>query len=466
MARTPHFNFATFNASDRNFEEASWKFFDADRHTMDTLLWAVLNHRHNGTGSDFPELLPPNLAIEEALGGGLPAGTRLYYKYTLVDANGIESTPSVESYIDTPSPVNNPAAPAGITFANTGGTLLPGPYFYRLSSYVGENTVETRQSDPAQITVPAGSTTNQISFNLPSLPAGADGWNIYRRKPGGDYAYLTSLPSSATDFTDDGSIEDDCVRFPPTTNGTGRDNAVVVTFPGATPVVPEGFTWRLYRTTTPAIWTQSLVAHVVEETSEGSGIITPEFIDMGGQSGFGEPPEVGVAIPGFAKIDLTDGVEVDGWLPLANVSALPEIVWFDWGFEEPETAEVHPSTWVATFYGRVLLTRLVLASGAAPAVDDVIVDIQKGTGVTPSYATIFTDPGDQPTIPVGDQIGSYAYPDPVESFITPGDSLIAVCDQHGGGATRTDRGLRVQLLIFSYDFNATVGVTSSFSFQE
>lgn len=453
--RTPNFGLNAVGPAD-DFTEDSYKFSFKDRFTIDANLARALLHDHTGVAQTFSEpSSAPSLQLNGSLGGQIPGARRVYYKYTYVDEYGTESVGSPTSFIDTPTPVATPGAPAGMTRSTTGGTLLPGSYTYRLSAYTTSNTIETAAGDAAFISIPAGSNTNTISFNLPTLPAGALGFNIYRRKPGSDFGYLTSLnmnvatpPSS---FTDDGSIIDDCVRRLPTTNRTGGGQAVVVSLPGATPVVPVGYTWRLYRTYNNLSWTNSLLAHVVEETSEGSGIITVTYTDLGIGTGAGEPP---TSTPLFAtpgKIDL--GTEVQGILPTANL-VYSHVVEF--AFPGPLATMSGSFTWRCPFpEAYIRWVQCNLGVGSAPAATDVIVDVNKYSGniATPGTATIYTTQANRPKVLVGNQFGTATVPD-VQTLVL-GDALIVDIDQVGGGATPTDQDLLVQIMLWAYDPTTT-----------
>lgn len=110
------------------------QFSGTDRDLIDNLLYmGAQGHHHNGQAADVSD--PSTGPTLSAVGGGtLPGGTRYFYKYTYVDANGFESAGSPEVSIQTPAPLDPPAAPT-VTTAATGGTLEPGAYYYELSWY-------------------------------------------------------------------------------------------------------------------------------------------------------------------------------------------------------------------------------------------------------------------------------------------------------------------------------------------
>lgn len=342
---TQHYGFQRLRAGLDSFSLNGSKFTDEDRVILDRLLYlALTGHHHLGAGeSQADPTDPPELTLSDS--GALPAGERIYYVYTLVDVNGGESAPSPESWVDTPAPVAEPAV-VSLSRLTTGGSLLPGAYFYTLSAYTTSNTLDTRASNIATISIPAGTNTNQITINLPDLPSGADGFNIYRRKPGtAEYFYLDSVDMTVdpepTTYVDDGSVEEDCDRRPSSSNSTNSDNSVVITFPGGTPTIPEGFTWKIYRSYASGEYFDSLLAWVVEETEEMSGIILTEFTDTGQATSPGSPPPSSQITTDPDKVDLE--TETQGLLPPSRLASFPVCV----EFTMPGTTEVMegPEVW-------------------------------------------------------------------------------------------------------------------------
>lgn len=450
--RTP-LGFTTVTQEDPSVTVDSYRFFDHDRKLLDAYLQALFSHRHGELGADdVTPLLAPSLELDGSLGGQVPSGTRVYYKYALVDPYGLETAASPESFIDTPTSVDTPGAPAGLTLYDTGGVLLAGSYYYRLTAYADVSTVETLAGDIAFKTATSGS-TNRFEFTLPTLPAGASGFNVYRRRPGsGEYVLLSSIDMDVvtppTTFEDDGSLTEDVLRRLPTTNRTGGGNAVVVTIPGATPLVPEGFTWRIYRTYLQSVWTESLVAHVVEETSEGSGIITTEFEDFGYTLGGGEPQTVGTLPPTPDAIDL--GTDVTGRLPMGRMAfpvQLPPIL-VPGPLDAPMTGTF---IWVCEYPAlEIVAVRPCLGDGSTPVATPVIVDVLKApSSASPSFTSIF-GATPNPQVDVGDTRGDRVTPDTID--MVRGDMLRFDLLQDGGGASPTDFDLTIHVYCIAYGF--------------
>lgn len=435
---TEHYGFQVLAAGD-DWSLNGYKFLDADRRHLDALLYQALSHTHGAaTAAQADPTAAPTL-VQAATGGALPAGTRIYYKFTWVDGNGLETAPSPEAYVDTPAALADPAAPT-LVQATTGGFLLPGNYSYVLSAYKGANTAESRAPNAAFITVPTGTSTNEITLTMPSVPTGADGFNVYRRKPGGSqYQYLGSVLAATTTFVDDGTHVEDCDRTLPVSNTTNASNKVTATVP----TVPAGYTWRLYRTYVLAQYASSLLHWVVEETSEGSGVITPDYEDVGYATLAGQPPASSQLQVGPGKINLTLGDEVEGRLPLGFLDAAPlELVF---SFAGLVLGTVGSFVWVCPYPAlKILSARLSLGRGRAPASLPILIDINKGTGLSPTYTTIFTTQANRPTIAVGNQIGAASAAPDVPDLVA-GDSLTVDIDQAGGGASPTDYDLTVTI---------------------
>lgn len=280
---TSHFGFQKLNQGDPRSTN-SWKFYDADSDLLDRLLWGMFGR----TYTTLDPSAAPDLSLSTS-GGFIPAGAAALYRYTLVNSIGLETAPSPISSVDTSPAVASPEPPS-ISYADTGGALPPGEYFYGLSAYKDVSTSETKVLQSAHVTVQPSTSTNAITLNLPTLPVGATGFNIFRRKPGGaQFVFLASTTSSS--YIDDGSVPEDPNRITPASNTTGANNQVTVALPGSI-TLPDGMTWKIYRTYISGVWTNSLVHHVVEETTEGSGIIRTDWIDVGAPTEASEPPPI------------------------------------------------------------------------------------------------------------------------------------------------------------------------------
>lgn len=443
---TSHYGFQKLGQGEP-FSTNGYKFVDADREQMDRLIWlGAEGHHHTGASAaiEAPDTAP-NLALS-LTGGTIPAGSQVYYKYTYVDENGNETAASPEATVETPAAVVEPGT-VSLATLSTGGSLQPGNYYYVLSAYTNVITQETMARNPNYITVPIGTTTNRITITMPSVPTGADGFNIYRRRPGtASYVYLTSVTSATTTFVDTGATAEDTLRVLPTRNTTNASNAVEITLPGATPTVPEGSTWRVYRTYLSSDYSNSLLQHVTEETFDGSGIISPSTEDVGNATSAGQPPLFSQSAGSPDKINLV--TEVQETLPL-GLTAFPVTITFSY----PGPLDVATGTvpWVCEYPAATIIgCRATLGKGSVPAATTVLVDVNKGTGATPAYTTIYTVQANRPYVPVGLQRGPRQSPSIVSLVV--GDSLTVDVDQTGGGATPTDQDLTVNVYMIAHGY--------------
>lgn len=439
-----------------HLSDDDFKVLGLDRDTIDTAIWAALNHHHVGGSTSSLEL---DLALELTLddtAGVLAAGHDYYYKYTLVDEFGVETAASPEAHIRTPNPVLPPSAPTFV-LDRSGGTLLPGEYNYVLTAYKGATTLETLAVNVVHALLSAGSTTYAVVFTLPPLPAGADGFNIYRQAPGESGMYFLDtidmmVATPPETYTDDGSVSADGNRQLPRKDRTNAQNSVIIDLPGATPELPAGYTWRLYRSLLPGVYSHSLVHWVVEETSEGSGVITTTYRDLGYETTDGQPPSAALILPHPERVLLTDGEEVQGVLPPANIvfRHVEEFV-----FPGPlDSTKVGSFAWRCPFTDALIIAVVAsLGLGSLASGADVIVDVNRAAAGSGSFDTIFTDQSQRPRIVVGEFESAEAVP--AVAHLQKGDRITVDLDEIGGAATPTDGDLLVQILMYFWDDTAT-----------
>lgn len=447
---TSNYSFQILESGD-NFSENNYKFTSEDRRQMDALHKHHETHQH--TGASATDLVPdaPSLFLTTT-GGNLQAGTTIYYTITLVDPAGMESGRSTEAQITMPAAVATPSNPS-LSTATTGGILAPGQYFYAISAYVTVTTIETTAPVQSTISVPVGTFTNTITITLPDLPTGATGFNIYRRAPGDTKLFFLdsvdmTVATPPTEYVDTGEVEKDCDRGVAVVNTTNSTNMVTITYPGATPTVPDGYTWKIYRTFFAAgdsRWDTSLLHHVVEETFTGSGVIDPDFDDTGQATGTGSPPTASTLVNQPSKIDLEDGAEVQNRLPVGHVQAFPWTVQF--AFSGTLAVTTGTFKWRCPFPAAYIVEcQAALGVGSYPSAQAVIVDVNKysPSAATPALTTIYTTQANRPRVVQAEEDGDPTVPD-VQNLVR-GDYLTVDIDQVGGSATPTDEDLVVQVV--------------------
>lgn len=450
---TDHYGLSKTGAGD-SWSDNGYKHSVADRDTIDAILYINgEGHRHTGASGTLEEPVDPLQLTLNSTGGGLPSGTRIYYKWTYVNSEtGQESVASPEVYIDTDPPIASPGAPS-ISYTPTGGTLAGGNYFYVLSAYVTTSTAESKATSPAYLTVPGTTATNKVTLSLPSLPVGATGFNVYRRLPGqSKYFWLDSIDMSVAtppSTYEDAGVEEDCDRTLPVANTTNSTSTVDIELPPAITALPTGYTWKIYRTYIPDNWINSLLHHVVEYTAEATPIITTTYTDTGIATSAGTFPSQSVIINSPSKVDLTDSAEVQGNLPLSAI-AITFPVTFQ--FAGTVTVGQGSATWVCPFpLAEIVSVQANLGRGSIPASTDVVVDVNYGAAsANPIFSTAFSTQANRPTVPVGAQVGARTTPD--TTTLARGDCLTVDVDQAGGGATPTDQDLCVTIYLITYGY--------------
>ena len=168
---TPYFGFKELGPGEF-FADDDYKFGRADRRYMDLLFHVLMTHDHSGevTSIAEPEDSPVVELSDEPGIGLLPAGQRVFYKYTYVDADGFESAVSPEVFIDTRSPLPTPDR-ATLSRGSVGGSMAPGAYFYVLSAWDGATTLESKAGPSVTTTLPAGFPCPQVRGMPPSTPS-------------------------------------------------------------------------------------------------------------------------------------------------------------------------------------------------------------------------------------------------------------------------------------------------------
>jgi hypothetical protein len=426
---TPNYHLEQLDGtSGDTFSANGYKYTFNDRKVIDALLYlGAETHHHTGLSrvSNNPASAP-TLALSTT-GGTLPGGSSVYYEYSFVDPNGLESAPSPVASVSTPAQIATPGTPTGV-FSSAAGTLTNGSYYYIISAYQTSSTVETLPSLAAAIAVPS---TGEVNLTFPTLPAGATGYNVYKMAPG-SVQYLFLASTTSTTYTDNGSVAVNCNRTLPTSNTTSATASVVVT---RTASLPAGYTWNLYRTFTAGSWGGTQIA---------SGQTGSTFTDTG-QTAASYTPPTQSQIPGTPpKVDLTS--EVQNRLPATNIQA-PFAITF--AFAGTLSVTTGSSVWTSPFTNATIVSaQCSLGRGSYPASTPVIADVLiSSNAATPTYSSIYSGatPNPKPQVPVGLQIGSPASPN--ITSLGFGESLSVDIDQVGGGATPTDHDLTVTVYL-------------------
>lgn len=425
--RSKRFGLTIFDDPDDQLDEDGWKFGLADRNLLDRLLqYAVESHAHTGLAAVVEAPVPPTLEPSDE-SGRLPAGATVYYRYSLIDERGQETLASDVAVFHTPTQIFPPGPPAAIVDA---GSLPPGVYTYAVSAFTGGSAQETPVGRTITLTA-----RGSVLLTMPRLPSGADGFNIYRKAPGDEgLRFLTATDAAL--WLDEGSVNANPFRIAPTENTTNSDNAVRITLEEGVP-----YSWKVYRTTDPSNWENSLL----------KWDLTGEVVDTGHATKAGVPPMTSATLGSAPKIALTDVAEVEGQLPPGMVTHAEEITFSVLG-------QVHAGHGEWPFViewdrCEVIGIRAVLGMGSAPAAQNVIVSLEKLASGEDVWVECL-DSSEWAYIFVGDQIGQLVDVEPSASTesLTPatfmlGDAMRLMVRQEGAGATPTDSDLMVTVLV-------------------
>ena len=357
------------------------------RDNMDVIDQAVSafgpGHKHNGIGATPPDVSVPATVALTADPGTFPSSTTVYYKYSFKNAAGGETEAAPLASIGTSGLVSQPASGPVLTANSTGGTMPPGSFEYLLSAYQGAVTLETEASPSIQIYVQGPGSTNSITLGFPGLPAGADGFNIYRRAPSEtQFLYLDSQAEVAgvvDDYVDDWSVAPNCNRATPTQNTTSQAESIKVTLPVP---VPAGYVARIFRTFNTSDWGETLATTLAIEGAT-------EFLDSGFSTMEGSPRAQGQILGSPSKVDLTNMNEVQGKLPPVAITYPTQISFL---FEGAVTTGRNPFRYNvrkgSRKLGKVYMHLGFFEWGAGPTTDPVEINLYKVTGESISTATL------------------------------------------------------------------------------
>ena len=124
-------------------------------------------------------------------------------------SGGVTANELILSQLTTP--VN-----AAFSTSNTGGTLAPGTYYYRVAATDATGT--TLASTETSKVVPGGTSTNTITVNWGAVP-GATGYKVYGRSTGAELLMATVPGGGILAWTDTGAVTPSGAL--PTANTTG-----------------------------------------------------------------------------------------------------------------------------------------------------------------------------------------------------------------------------------------------------
>lgn len=438
---TPRFALTTLNKGD-GLSADDYAFGHGNRLQLDRLLEQVIENHHH-TGIPAPNTPGPAVVTRvQPTGGILAANQAIFYKTALVDPRGQEYVASQPAIVLTPTTLPTPEPP--VLSQIRGGGLLPGDFIYQLSVYTEDTSYETTLSRPTSGTLALG---NQWTIALPALPAGATGWNIYRKGPTDlEPVFLTSTTSSGP-WVDDGTGRPKSYRTAPTANTTSSMNSVVIGN-DYDDILPSGYTLKIYRTLDQGEWSASLVTRVA----------TLPFTDTGHATQTGAPLARSAALGGAPKIRFFENTI--GILPPSAYTTARVTTFTSAG---PVTAGLSPWQWICEYDDAAIVSiRAALGRGSSPAAYPVKATVrlrrQGATDWVPLQTTSWDPPREiSATVEVGGTIGNRVnvVSSDLNTRLHRGDALRAVVLQSGGGATPTDSDLTLTVTMLVRNGTAT-----------
>lgn len=298
---TKRFGLTKLNRAADKLDYDNWSFGVRNREIIDRLLaYAVENHRHTGMPPVTESEGIPLLATKQQGSGLLPSGAEILYRFARVSIDGNEGAASEVLAVQTPNQIAAPGSPR-LTVDSGTGTLSPGFYMYSLSIFTEANQYETPTGATSTISLP---TQGRVQVLLPSLPAGATGFNVYRRGPLDDRQVFIGTTSGIPPdpFYDDGTRIPVPTRTTPARNSTNEHWFVEL----AAPFIPaSGETIRWYRSYDRTNWNDTYI-----------GVTNVQyFTDPGLQVKPGGPARLSTYPGGAAALDFNNFDDPEGFMP-------------------------------------------------------------------------------------------------------------------------------------------------------
>lgn len=203
------------------------------------LIWEGARDGHDA----MADPADPATAAVDAAGGQIPSDLTLSVGYTLLDGDGGESALAPLTVVATPAGLAAPEDSPVVVRDTVAGTLLANTYAYAVTLTDGAGG-ETALGPPAVITIPGGSSSNEITVSgLTSLISDPQEWRLWRSVGGEEFHLIAQ--GTDDEVVDDGSLTADCGVAPPSVTGTTNSTSRLrVTVPSGQPAGAAQF--RIY----------------------------------------------------------------------------------------------------------------------------------------------------------------------------------------------------------------------------
>lgn len=424
--RTPRFGLTTLDRPDEKFDHDSSRFGTFNRLLLDRLLaYAAEQHVHDGQAIEG-ELPPaPDATAGEPGTGILGPGETAYYRYTRVDATGMEGPASRVLAARTPNQIAAPSSPSVVP---TEGFLPSGVFSYATTWWTGNDRCETPASPLTTVTAASregGSVGNLIDVG--KIDPAADGWNLYRKGPMDiGWSRVASIgASNGSTYVDQDTVEPIAMPLP-AANSTFSRGSIIVTIPYNGPDVPQ---WKLYRTFNPSDWQDSLIAWTDTTVVTDTGLPGRE----------GAPQDSSEALAGVPQVELHG--ESEGILPSGLLTVPVQISLVVEGVLQPSYSRF---IWVNEFDVASITSIRARIMNGAPEDRALIVSLERKPANGP-WAELERC---RTWVLPGETAGDLTVVDiDFNDVLVPGEAIRALVVQDGGGGhTDADLVLSVMLL--------------------
>lgn len=307
MSKTTNFGLEKFGAEGR-LSDNGFKFTGKDREIIDALLFTLANHDHRKASGVTATLAGPIelLNLTQAVSGGvLAGGTTYFYKVSYTDFSGNETAAGPGFGITTPLPLSPPPVQTPTTLT-TGGTVEPGTYKFALSFFQTAGG-ETNAPNISTIVVPTGTSTNTITITAPTIPADANGYKIYIKRPA-DFEYFLLKTVASGNYTWTGADLPDCAKKRPFANTSNQTNKVTITINALDlPLDSRVAAWNVYRTTNAGVYPSSSLVTIVNDTvTQGGTDLVTTIDDTGTALTLGVPLDQTAILPTIPQLAADD----------------------------------------------------------------------------------------------------------------------------------------------------------------
>lgn len=323
MKKTPFAGISQLEPGDNPSETAD--FFEQDRATIDHFLevGAVTHHHDAHAALANPAAAPSGSVIPD--GGAIPADLGIYLGYTLLDADGGETTISPLLTLATPPAYDAPETPLRATVTYNSGAVLADTYYYAITLVdgMGGETVLGPVLSVDRAPGPQFASITIDGLDDDFGVASAVGWRLYKSRAGQDFGFFAS--GSGDRFVDQGQGCVDCGQPPPSVNRTNRTNTLQMYVPGSAGAgsamggVGSGTArFRLYASLDGSFDGAALMGDF-PSSSAGTVMNFPAISLLDGH-----PPDVPTTSRGASRINADTDLTNYFWrTPVANSGALP-----------------------------------------------------------------------------------------------------------------------------------------------